>query len=287
MPLSSTGACRICWQRDAVPLALCRKEHWPNTRKVSSTNEFVPAALLCLPGPGKVAVVKILAIETATEACSAALLVDNAIAQEFRIAPREHAKIILPMIDSLLASAEISVNQLDAIAFGRGPGSFTGLRIATGITQGIAFSAGLPVAPVSTLAALAMGCVRQQQVTRVLAALDARMQEVYWAMYQTSQSGRVELQGTEAVVSPDQVTVPESGSWTGAGSGWETYHERLQRRCDNMVESVYTDQYPQAEDIARLAVAVIETRQTVAAEQAQPVYLRDRVADKPKPAILP
>ena len=230
---------------------------------------------------------KVLAIETATEACSAALLVDNDVAQEFRIAPREHAKIILPMIDSLLASAEFSVNQLDAIAFGRGPGSFTGLRIATGITQGIAFSAGLPVAPVSTLAALAMGCVRQQKVTQVLAALDARMQEVYWAIYQTSQSGRVELQGTEAVVSPDQVAVPDASNWVGAGSGWGTYHERLQRRCDNMIESVYPDQYPQAEDIARLAVAVIETRQTVAAEQAQPVYLRDKVADKPKPATLP
>ena len=230
---------------------------------------------------------KILAIETATDACSAALLIDGVIEQELEVAPREHAKIILPMAERLLSAAELKVSQLDIIAFGRGPGSFTGLRIAAGITQGIAFGADLPVAPVSTLAALAQGCAREHKATHILSALDARMQEVYWGMYQTSDNGLVELQGTEIVSSPDQVTIPEFGNWTGAGSGWQTYEGSLRTRCGQTVNAIYPEQRPEAQDIARLAVALITTGQTVPAEQAHPIYLRDNVADKPKPKIQP
>ncbi len=226
---------------------------------------------------------KILAIETATDACSAALLIDDSVEQELRIAPREHAKIILPMIDRLLATAGLKVSQLDAIAFGRGPGSFTGLRIATGIVQGIAFSADLPVAPVSTLAALAHGCARKYKTSHMLAALDARMQEVYWGIYQHGENGLVELLGSEAVVSPDLVSTPDSGNWTGTGSGWGVHKESLQIRCGSIVDSLYPDEYPQAENVARLAVAMVKAKRTVTAEQAQPIYLRDNVANKPKP----
>lgn len=230
---------------------------------------------------------KILAIETATDACSAALLIDGVIEQELEIAPREHAKIILYMAERLLSAAELKVSQLDAIAFGRGPGSFTGLRIAAGITQGIAFGADLPVAPVSTLAALAQGCAREQDATHILTALDARMQEVYWGMYQTSNNGLVELQGTEIVSSPDEVPIPEFGNWTGAGSGWQTYEDSLRTRCGQTVDAICPEQRPEAQDIGRLAVALITSGQTVPAEQAYPIYLRDNVADKPKPKIQP
>ena len=230
---------------------------------------------------------KILAIETATDACSAALLIDDSVKQELHIAPREHVKIILPMIDRLLATAELKVNQLDAIAFGRGPGSFTGLRIATGIAQGIAFSADLPVAPVSTLAALAQGCVREYKASKILAALDARMQEVYWGIYQSNKNGLVELQGTETVCAPSQVELPDAHNWTGAGSGWDTYKESMQERCENKIDATYPDQRPQAEDVARLAIQLIESGQTVPAEEAHPIYLRDNVANKPKPKPIP
>lgn len=226
---------------------------------------------------------KILAIETATDACSAALLIDKSVAQELCIAPREHAKIILPMVDQLLASAELRVTQLDVIAFGRGPGSFTGLRIATGIAQGIAFSANLPVAPVSTLAALALGCSREHQATHILTALDARKQEVYWGRYQLTENGLLQAQGAETVCPPERVALPDSCNWTGAGSGWGAYKEILQTRCGNRLDSVFPEQCPQAEDVARLAVQLAATGQLVPAQQAQPIYLRDNVADKPKP----
>ena len=113
----------------------------------------------------------LLALETATEACSAALAIDGDICERFEVAPRGHSQLILPMVDELMAEADIAIEQVDAIAFGRGPGAFTGLRIAVGVTQGIAFGADLPVVPVSSLAGLAQGCVSDS----VLAAIDARM----------------------------------------------------------------------------------------------------------------
>ena len=140
----------------------------------------------------------LLALETATEACSAALAVDGDIRERFEVAPRGHSELILPMVDELMAEADISIEQVDAIAFGRGPGAFTGLRIAVGVTQGIAFGADLPVVPVSTLAALAQG----SESNSVLAAIDARMDEVYWGAYQRSSAGLMTLCGEEAVIPP-------------------------------------------------------------------------------------
>lgn len=225
----------------------------------------------------------ILAIETATDACSAALLTGDAVGQEFHIAPREHARLILPMIERLLAAAELTLNRLDAVAFGRGPGSFTGLRIAAGVSQGIAFAADLPVVPVSTLAALAQGCVREHDASDLLIAQDARMHEVYWGVYTRGEDNLVTAQGSERVCPPSRVVAPDSGRWVGAGSGWEVYRDTLQACCGQRLTADYPAQRPQAEDIARLAVPRVLAGQTLAADQAQPVYLRDRVADKPKP----
>jgi tRNA threonylcarbamoyladenosine biosynthesis protein TsaB len=224
---------------------------------------------------------RILAIETATEACSVALLLEDEVQERFEIAPRQHATLLLPFVESLLAAAGLGLNRLDAIAFGRGPGSFTGLRIAAGITQGLAFGADLPVVPVSTLAALAQGTVAQHGAKAVLAALDARMKEVYWGAFRCGENGLVEPLGGEAVCTPQRVRVPTPGHWVGAGSGWDSYADVLATQCSMASADIYRNQKPHAADVARLAVRAFGQGNAVSAEQAIPVYLRDNVADKP------
>ncbi len=132
---------------------------------------------------------KLLAIETAAEACSAALLIDGEISLRYEVQPRKHSELIMSMLNSLLQEADLSPARLDGLAFGCGPGSFTGVRIAAGVAQGVALGADLPVVRVSTLAALAQGYFRQSGHTSVLPAFDARMQEVYWGCYRLQDSG--------------------------------------------------------------------------------------------------
>ena len=223
---------------------------------------------------------KLLAIDTSTEACSAALLIDGAITERYRVAPREHTRLILPMIDELLSEAELTVAGLDGVAFGRGPGAFTGLRIAAGVIQGIAFAADLPVAPVSSLAALAQGAHRETGASRVLAAIDARIQEVYWGIYLCDDAGHVRLVGDEAVSAPDRVSVPDGDGWVGAGSGWGSYSEPLQRRLGGRLAGWDERRYPRARDVAVLGADGVERGATVSAEGALPVYLRNKVAVK-------
>ena len=223
---------------------------------------------------------KLLAIETATEGCSAALSIDGEMRERFEIAPRGHTELILPMIDELMAEAGITISQVDAMAFGRGPGAFTGVRIAVGVTQGIAFGADLPVVPVSTLAALAQGANED----RVLAALDARMDEVYWGAYQRNAAGLMELLGEECVSPPAEVPLPQDGNWRGAGSGWAAYENVLAERCANQLDTTAdawdSTALPHARDVALLGLAGFDAGQAVSAEQALPVYLRDKVTWK-------
>jgi tRNA threonylcarbamoyladenosine biosynthesis protein TsaB len=222
---------------------------------------------------------RILAIETSSAACSAALSLDGEVQERYALAPRQHATLILPMIESLLTEAGLTVAQLDAIAFGRGPGSFTGVRIAASIVQGIAFAAGRPVVPVSTLAALALGALRESGGTAVLAALDARRDEVYWGASGLAADGTLQPRGGEAVCSPDAVDVPERGDWIAAGSGWAAYGARLMSRLGERVVRVLPDLEPRAGDVARLALPALAGGRTVSPEQAIPVYLRNDVAD--------
>ena len=225
---------------------------------------------------------KLLAIETATDACSAALWVDEEILSRFEIAPREHARLILPMVDSLLEEAGFSIGQVDAIAFSRGPGAFTGLRIAAGVTQGIALAAELPVVPVSTLAAMAQQVMDERAISHILPSLDARMSEVYWAAYVRDAAGYAELMGTEVVTAPQAVPLPEAAQWFGVGSGWRTYSEVLARRLGSRVTGHDSELVPHAREVARLGARDFSDGHAVSAEQAQPVYLRDKVAEKPK-----
>jgi tRNA threonylcarbamoyladenosine biosynthesis protein TsaB len=222
---------------------------------------------------------RILAIETSSAACSAALChQEGDVLERYVLAPRQHATLILPMIESVLAEADIGVRQLDAIAFGRGPGAFTGVRIAASIVQGIAFAAELPVLPVSTLAALALGALRETGETQAVAALDARKDEVYWACYRQTGDALV-LQDSERVCSPASAPQPGSGRWVAAGSGWLAYPEALMQRCGDTVIRVLPDLEPRAGDVARLGLYDFLQGGAVAADAAVPVYLRDNVAD--------
>ena len=218
---------------------------------------------------------KILAIDTATEACSATLNIDGVVTSKYEIAPRKHAELILTMVDELLSASDISLTQLDALAFGRGPGAFTGVRIATGVIQGLAMSADCPVVPVSTLAALAQGAILESK--QVACAIDARMGEVYWALYQADDKNIMQLVGEESVCPPDSVNIPTSVDWFGVGSGWETYEQELQDRMGETLVRYRIGDYPSAENLCTLAVVAYERGEFVDAADALPVYLRDKV----------
>lgn len=219
---------------------------------------------------------KILAFDTSTEACSVALAVDAHICDRHELGV-QHSSCILEMVDEVLAEAALVLADLDALAFGRGPGSFTGLRIAAGVVQGLAFGAGLPVVPVSSLAAMAQG----QPQSRVLAAFDARMSQVYWGAYRRTPDGTVTLVGDECVLAPGEVPLPGSGDWFGVGSGWDQYAEELRARLGDVVQGWSRGGYPHARDVARLGELGLKNDEGVSAEHVAPIYLRDNVVVAP------
>lgn len=224
---------------------------------------------------------KLLALDTATEACSAAIYVDGEIAERYQLAPREHNRLILPMVEALLAEAGLSLSQLDALAFGRGPGSFTGVRVATGVAQGLALGADLPVAPISTLAALAQEALAETADDFAYPSIDARMGEVYWAVYQRGADGLAELHGAETVTAATAVEFAADAKGHGIGSGWASYRDALNERLGSeRVSGILTWRFPRAAWIARLGVDLCQRGGAVLAEHAQPVYLRDKVAKK-------
>ncbi len=220
---------------------------------------------------------KLLALDTSTEACSCALSIDGEIRFRSVVAPQKHAELILPMADELLAEADLLPIQLDGIAFGRGPGSFTGLRIACGVVQGIALGADIPVAPISSLATLAQAAYLDEGHQRVLTAIDARMQEIYWGIYLLDNQAIMQCQGQELVCSPDAITIPENDNWQGVGSGWGSYADRLHVQLMQKINSYQAIRYPQANAMIPLALAAFAKNQVVAAEQALPIYLRNKV----------
>lgn len=223
---------------------------------------------------------KLLAFDASTEACSAALGLGDAILQREEYAPRRHAELILPMVDSLLQEAGLRLKDLDAVAFGRGPGSFTGVRLAAGIAQGLALGAGLPAVPVSSLAALAQGATHQTDA--LLATIDARMGELYWGLFEPANGGVTRLTAGERVSAPAAVTLPAGRSFFALGSGWETYGELLAERFKGQVTGAAPTRRPQARDLLPLARAELQRGQGLPPEQALPVYLRNEVAQKPR-----
>ncbi|SMR74427.1 tRNA (adenosine(37)-N6)-threonylcarbamoyltransferase complex dimerization subunit type 1 TsaB [Marinobacterium sediminicola] len=224
----------------------------------------------------------ILALDTSTDACSAALLLNGEMLQRFKIEPRRHTHLLLPMVEELLAEAGVTLAALDAIAFGRGPGSFAGIRIATGAAQGLALAADLPVVPVSTLEAMAFAADANTG-EYLLTALDARMDEVYWCAWQRGSDGLRALVD-EQVCAPSGVLLPDAYagiSFAALGSGW-VYREQMSEGLTEHIAQYMTDVYPQAEAMARLADMAVERGEVVSPDEAQPVYLRDQVAWKKK-----
>ena len=230
----------------------------------------------------KTEAVKILAIDTSTEACSAALFIDGVITEQYQLAPREHTQLILNMIEKLLSDAKLKVTDLDALAFGCGPGSFTGVRIATGIVQGLAFASDLPVIPVSTLAAIAQLTYENHQQKKVIAGIDARMGEMYWGCYSLDENNLMQLNGEEKVSAAKMVAIDKnfSNQYCGAGSAWDSYAEQLNEKLGEQITAIYADYFPRSASIVKLAAAAFNKGEAVTAEEAQPVYLRNDVAKK-------
>lgn len=218
---------------------------------------------------------KLLAIDTATEACSAALLVDDDITSRCQIAPRQHAALILSMVDELLIEAKMPLDALDALVFGRGPGAFTGVRIATGVVQGLAFGAGLPIIAVSTLAALAQGVASRH--TDIISAIDARMGEIYWCLYRTDADGIVAAAGDEQVSAPEQLRVDSDRNYFGVGTGWQTYASVLTVQLGDRLTGHDGNRYPHAEHMLSLARQQYNDGKLLTAAGATPVYLRNKV----------
>lgn len=218
---------------------------------------------------------KLLAIETATEACSAALLINDVITDRIEIAPQQHTHLILPMVDELISEANIAIADLDAIAYGQGPGAFTGLRIATGVVQGLAFTNNIPVIPVSSMAVLAQQFSHEH--SNIAVAIDARMNEVYWGQYQLNDEGIMQLLGEEAVLPPNDVMVDSHYEWFGAGTGWGTYEKELSQHYKDNLIGINGECYPLAKHIIEIAKYKLNRNETVDAAHAEPVYLRNKV----------
>jgi tRNA threonylcarbamoyladenosine biosynthesis protein TsaB len=217
--------------------------------------------------------VKLLALDTSSEYCSAALWIDGESRVRDTRAGQRHSELLLGMIDELLHECALELRGLDGIAYGEGPGSFTGLRIACGVVQGLAFGAGLPVVGVGTLIAMAEGSGAQ----RVVCCLDARMNEVYFAAY-------VRLDTGWRTVHPPRVCAPDAlpdlpgGGWMGCGSGFAAYGGILAARYGDAIVTTDPERYAHARDIATLAAPAFAAGEARSAEHAIPVYIRDKVA---------
>ena len=216
---------------------------------------------------------KLLVLDTSTEYCSAALWLEGRVLAFRVLAEQRHSSLLLPMVDELLRESGLTLRQLDGIGYGAGPGSFTGLRIACAVTQGLAFGADLPVVGVSTLESIA----EQAGADQVLTVLDARMAEVYWAAY------RREGAGWRAVVEPqlalpESVAVPAGGDWVGAGNGFAALGEVLRPRLAAQLVRIDDTLMPDAAAMAPLAAAAFARGEGMDAALAAPIYLRDKVA---------
>lgn len=226
----------------------------------------------------------LLALDASSSACSAALMIheegqEAQVLSRFALTPREHTRRLMPMVDELLAEAGIEIQRLDALAYGRGPGSFTGLRIAAGVAQGLAYGADKPLLGVSTLEALALAAHRRYHLRYVMPALDARMGELYVAAYRCH-GGQLEILAEEAVLPPDRLMLPkghEEADWVGVGSGWALW-DALPTQVQAGISQHLSDLAPAAEDMVLLAARQFAAGEGREAHLVQPVYLRDKVA---------
>lgn len=235
---------------------------------------------------------RILAIETSGVHCSAAVWADGSLYVRHQEAPRRHGELLLPMMEAVLEECGIALTDLDAVAFGHGPGSFTGVRIAAAVAQGAAFGAQRPLVGVSTLAALAHAGWRRHRCRRILVAIDARISELYWGLYDVDGRAQVRSLGQEAVGSPETVRVSAADATAdrplfGVGNAWRIYRDSLLAQTALDPRQTDPDLSCSAADVAELAATAVAAGRISAPEGAMPVYLRDRVAVKPgKPSSI-
>ena len=216
---------------------------------------------------------KLLVLDTSTEFCSAALWLDGAVRAERTRAGQQHSSLLLPMVDRLLRESDMSLRMLDGVAFGAGPGSFTGLRIACAVTQGLALGVDLPVVGISTLEALA----QQASGDRVMTLLDARMSEVYWAAYERDEAGWRAVFAPRLAL-PETVEVPAGEAWSGAGNGFRVLSDAHRDALAARLTAIDDTLVPDAAAMAPLAAAAFARGEATDAAEAAPVYLRDKVA---------
>ena len=218
---------------------------------------------------------KILAIDTTTEACSAALHIDGETSEKYDVVPRKHAELILPMIDSLLAESELPLSNLDGIAFACGPGAFTGVRLCTSVAQGLAYSVDLPLVSVSTLATLAQGAPAKAE--NILSMLDARMGEIYWGAFVRENNKLVRSTSKEQVCSPDSFLVEAGGPFHVIGPGWAKYMETLTDKLNSKIAGTSPDLFPRARHLMEIALGKFADGDSSDARHATPTYIRDKV----------
>ncbi|HUW51494.1 MAG TPA: tRNA (adenosine(37)-N6)-threonylcarbamoyltransferase complex dimerization subunit type 1 TsaB [Sulfuricella sp.] len=218
---------------------------------------------------------KLLALDTSTELCSVALWLDGETLVREEMAGQRHSELVLPMVHELLAEAGLDLNALDGIAFGEGPGSFTGLRIGCGVAQGLAFGADLPVAGICTLLAMA----EASGASRVIACLDARMGEVYHGVYEKAE-GEWRALGTPGLSAPQDVPEVAGEGWAGCGNGFAVYGEVLAGRYAGRLAEVMPEIFPHAAEIVRLGAERFKNGLGMDAAEAAPLYIRNKVALK-------
>jgi len=231
------------------------------------------AAPSTLPAACARLILKILALDTSTEWCSVALWLDGRLLSRDERAGQRHSELLLPMIDALLGESGLALTDLDGLAFGAGPGSFTGLRIACGVTQGLAFGAGLRVVPVGTLEALA----EASAAPRVVAALDARMDEIYHAAYVREGADWREVHAP-SLCAPAAAPPIEGADWTGCGNGFAVQGGALRARYAGQLREVRDELQPHARDMVRTAAQRFAQGGGLDPAQAAPLYVRDKVA---------
>ena len=218
---------------------------------------------------------KILALDSSTEACSVALLNDDEVISRYEFLPKQHNQLILRMIDELMSEASLHFSQLDCLALSNGPGSYTGLRLSAGVVQGVAFANDLPVVLVSSLAVLAQGAVREYSASKVISALDARMGQLFWGVYALNSQNIMESVVPDVVVNPGDVLIPDSDYRLGVGPGWKAYRDDLQNIVGQRVQRIESEFFPHAEDVLPLAKGKFLQHDVVKSALALPVYLRD------------
>ncbi|MBX3708902.1 MAG: tRNA (adenosine(37)-N6)-threonylcarbamoyltransferase complex dimerization subunit type 1 TsaB [Gammaproteobacteria bacterium] len=217
---------------------------------------------------------KILAIDTSTAACAIAIQNEENIKLFDKVAPMQQAKLILPAIQTLLDSVSLTLTQLDAIAYGQGPGSFTGARIASSVAQGIGFAVNKPVIPLSSLAIMAQSAFIEHQCAKLMVAIDARMAQTYWALYEAVYDEHVKLVSQEIICTPENIDIPEGQDWYGVGDGWKSYQETFIKRLGFKPVTAYPSQFPTALAVLQLAKLSFSRGEWVNASEATPIYLR-------------